>query len=163
MSQLLPTTQLIEIAKNCVKKYCTRNSPDIEDFRQEVLLGILERQASYNPALGTAKRFVITVAQQIAKRCRDEHCRHQQLKTRNHRTQLLIPINAIDTDDADEFGLLFVEDNMLNLIRFTVFLSQEELTVLNLRLSHCSHKQICKELRITKPRYAEIVNSLERL
>ncbi|MDR3232997.1 MAG: hypothetical protein LBT46_04935 [Planctomycetaceae bacterium] len=67
----------------------------------------------------------------------------------------------MDADEADEFGLLIEEDETLRFVQWTVFLSEEEMTFLILRLSRCTRRSICKDLRLTKIRYAEILNALK--
>ncbi|GHT35010.1 hypothetical protein FACS189427_03430 [Planctomycetales bacterium] len=161
MSHLLLPERLIEIAQNCVRKHRSESSPNFEDFRQDVLLGILERQPFYNPALGTAECFVISVARQTAKHCIEEHRQHLRQMTTNYRTQLPNLVNEIDADTADEFGLLVKEDDSLMFIQLTVFLTDEEATLLILRLSRWSRKCICRQLCITKAHYAEILNGLK--
>jgi hypothetical protein len=56
---------------------------------------------------------------------------------------------------------LIGEDDGLNFIQLTVFLSQAEFAVLVLRLSRYSHKRIRQQLCITKIRYLEILNGLK--
>lgn len=115
----------------------------------------------FNSELGTVKRFVITVAQQAAKRCEDELRIRLKQAVLNPRTRLPTSGKIRDAEEADEFGLLVQKDESLNFVQLTVFLSEEATTVLLLRLSHCCCKKICQELCITKNRYAEILNGLK--
>jgi hypothetical protein len=133
----------------------------LEDFRQDILLGILERQPFYNSALRTAECLVVFVARQTAKHCIEEYRQQLRQRTTNHRTQRQSPVKEINADEADAFGLLVKEDGSLMFIQLTVFLTDEEVTLLILRLSRHSRMRICKQLRITKAHYTEILNGLK--
>ncbi|MDR0871550.1 MAG: hypothetical protein LBN39_12245 [Planctomycetaceae bacterium] len=92
--------------------------------------------------------FVFSVARQTAKHCVEEHRQHLRQRTTNYRTQLPNPVNEIDADTADEFGLLAKEDDSLMFIQLTVFLSSEKITVLIFQLSRRSRKCICRQLHV---------------
>jgi len=75
----VPLDTILTIAQTSVRHYCPKNHPFFDDFRQDVLVCILERQDSYYPSQGTLENFIVSVARQQARNCSSAYRRERQL------------------------------------------------------------------------------------
>ncbi len=149
MSQttLIPLERMLQIARQAVKKHCRESHGDFEDFVQDVLLGMFERQNEFDPALGKPETFVISVAKQKAGNRVRQRRRYE--KTLGTNRNGCIPFISPTGDVAELEGDPACVDESVLFARFFSTLDETDAAVLKLRLAGYSTGEIVGKLRIS--------------
>jgi RNA polymerase sigma factor (sigma-70 family) len=157
---LVPLNRLLEIARQAVKKHCDESHCDFEDFVQDVLLGILQRQGEYIPTLGTAETFIRTVANQKAcNRIREQRRREKIIGT--NRTGCIPFRNSPeDANELDTNGNLPCIDESIQFARFFSMLDVTDSAVLKLQLAGYSAGEITNKLGISMNTFRRVKKKL---
>ena len=135
-------TRLFEIARQCGLKYFRDDHPEYEEFVQEILLGVLERQHEYDPTRDKADLFVISVARQKARNRMEERRAERESMYRNHRSRIPYPMKHREAGEADEHGRLRFTDHDLCMKRLESILPSEPLELLRLLKEEWSESKI---------------------
>ena len=158
---LIPLERMQEIAHHAVKKHCNESHPDFEDFVQDVLLGILERQNEYDPSFGKSEiSFITTVANQKACNRVLEQRRLNNAITVNRIGCISFQSPTEDAVELDAKGDLACIDESVLFARFFSMLDETDSAVLKLRLAGYSAGEIVGRLGISMNTFRQVKKSL---
>ena len=157
---LIPTEQLLEIARQIAKKHRSETHPDFEDFEQDILLGVLERQHEYDPACGTVKTFVLTVANQKACNRSVEQRRREKLIATNRNGCIPFRNAPENANELDAKGDLSCIDESVLFARFCSTLKPLDAAVLKSQLAGYSAGETVKRLGISMSAFREAKKNL---
>ena len=157
---LLPVERLLEIAQQSVKKHCNESHDDFEDFVQDVLLGILQRQDEYDPAFGKVESFVISIAKQKACNCVARQRRRENAISTNRNGCISFRCSLEDINELDTRGDLACIDESLLFVQFFLLLNATESALLKLRMEGCSVNETRHRLGISVDEFHEARKNL---
>lgn len=158
---LVSEERLVEIARQCARKFYRADHPEHEELVQEIVLGVLERQHEFDPALGTADQFVVSVARQKARNRIDKRRHERDTMYRNHRTRIPYPMRHRETGEADERGRLPFIDQALCMKRLESILSPELLDLLGMLRKNWSEWAIRRKTGWSKDEYQHFCDDLK--
>ena len=157
---LLPVERLLEIARQSVKKHCDESHDDFEDFVQDVLLGILQRQDEYDPSLSKVETFVISVAKQKACNRVTELRRRENAIGTNRNGCIPFRCSPEDVNELDANGNLACIDESVLFAQFFSFLDATHSAVLKLRMEGYTAKETRHLLGISVEEFHEARKNL---
>ena len=157
---LLPVERLLEIAQQCVKKHRNESHDDFEDFVQDVLLGILQRQDEYDPAFGKVESFVISIAKEKAYNCVTEQRRRENAISTNRNGCTPFRCSPEDVNELDARGDLACIDESMLYAQIFLFLDATDSAVLKLRMEGYSAEETRHILGISVDEFHEARKNL---
>jgi RNA polymerase sigma factor (sigma-70 family) len=152
---------LLEIAGQCARKYFRDEHPEFEEIVQEVVLGVLERQHEFDPRLGPADRFAVSVARQKARNRMEERQHERDTVCRNHRARIPYKMKHRDAEEADQRGRLPSVDLSLAMKKLESILSPELLELLRMLKNQCSEPEIREKLGCSEEEYFRMEDELK--
>lgn len=157
---LLPLERLLEIARRSVRKHCNPSHPDFEDFVQDVLLGIFQRQGEYDPARGTVETFVFSIAKQKAYNRVAEQRRREKTIGTNRGGCIPFHSSPEDVNELDAKGDLACIDESVLFARFFSLLDSTHSSILKNLMAGYSERETRQLLGISVDEFREVKKSL---
>lgn len=158
---LVSEDRLLEIAEQSARKFYRDDDPEFEDLVQEIVLGVLERQHEFDPSLGKAEQFVVSVARQKARNRITERRNERETVFKNHRARVPYPMRHREVGEADERGRLPFIDQALCMKRLEAILNPELLDLLGMLRKEWPESAIRKKRGWSQEEYQHFCDDLK--